>query len=66
MQELTLEEIDEVNGGVNMQRFTAGVVMVGIGAVALGVALVAAPVAAVGLVVGGTVSSAGGAWLMST
>ncbi len=65
MQELSDQEIDLVNGGVNMQRFAVGIALVGIGAVAVGVALVAAPAAAVGLAIGGAVTTGGGGWLMS-
>jgi|SwirhirootsSR3_FD_contig_31_18588762_length_391_multi_5_in_0_out_0_1 hypothetical protein len=66
ISELSLDEIDYVNGGLNMRHFRMGAGFVLLGSIGLGVATVATGGAAIGLVAAGSVLTAGGAWLATT
>jgi hypothetical protein len=66
MQELSLQEIEMVDGGIQMRQFALGVALVGIGIVAgAAVPFMAAGAGAYGIAVGAGVLGAGGGWLIS-
>lgn len=66
MQELNQQELEMVEGGVQMRRFAAGVALVGIGlAAGAAVPFIAAGAAAYGVALGAGVLGAGGGWLIS-
>ena len=66
MQELNLQELEMVEGGVQMRRFALGVALVGLGlAAGAAVPFMAAGAAAYGVAVSAGVVGAGGGWLIS-
>lgn len=69
MQELALEQLDDVGGGITVRQVGLAMALIGIGALAVAVAPVAfgagLVAASVGLGTSGAISAAGGGYLLS-